>query len=174
LANISQGGVCLNLARRFEPGTGLTIELPDTDSHGSYAVLAKVMHVRRQENGSWLLGCKFIGDLSEDEMARLLHSRPRAGDAPKQRISGVQLQLEIALRTTFNCVIPQVSATNRWPLVSGSLAMLQASDGAGKPWKLKVRVRQCVSRGEGWDLACTLVKASSHDLVRALGGLLTK
>src|ERR1700674_3939804 len=44
LENVSQGGVCLNLTRRFEPGTGLAIEFPDTDTEDTYVVLAKVLH----------------------------------------------------------------------------------------------------------------------------------
>src|SRR5205823_7885001 len=80
LENISQSGVCLNLRRRFEPGTGLTLELPGAATQDAYVVLAKVVHVRRQENGYWFLGCKFISELSEDEMQRLLsHQQQAAG-----------------------------------------------------------------------------------------------
>jgi hypothetical protein len=94
------------------------------------------------------------------------------GQSVKQLISSVHLQLEIAHQTTVNCVIQQVLATNRWPLVFGTLAMLKGSDGAGGPWNLKVKVRQCVARGASWELACTLAKSSRPDLLRALGGLL--
>src|SRR5207237_1442918 len=138
---------------------GLAIELPDKDRHDSYVVLAKVVHVRRQENGSWFLGCKFISALGEDEMQRLLRAHPGAGDAPlcaeatpqpdaepgtdhvatedrpssKQHISRVHLQLEISPGTTVTCMIQQVSATDRWPLAAGGLAMLKGRAEAGEP-----------------------------------------
>jgi hypothetical protein len=201
LENISQSGVCLNLRRRFEPGTGLTIELPATDSQDAYVVLAKVVHVRRQESGFWFLGCKFISELSEDEMQRLLRTaagtnearqddqetaypskEPDASLTPavkksraRQAVSQVHLHLEIGPRTSITCVIPHFSAANRWPLVPGTVGTLKGYDLAGAPWKLKVKVRECLSRGDGWNLECRLVKVASRpELLRALGGLLVK
>ena len=54
--DISTGGLCLVLGRRFEPGAGLAIEVPDAEG-GSSTLLAKVVHVRTDGAGSWALGC---------------------------------------------------------------------------------------------------------------------
>jgi hypothetical protein len=215
LENISQGGVCLNLRRRFEPGTGLTIELPSTDGQDAYAVLAKVVHVRRQENGFWFLGCKFISELSDDEMQRLLRCPSRAAppssdydlnlpfsqcditpppgppvvaktpaakpaakpnrSADKRRIGHVQLKLEIALRTTVDCLIDNFASTHFWPLAANTVGVLKGKDKQGQPWKLRVKVQRCQSTKEGWQLECGLIKMPSEpELLRALGGLILK
>src|SRR5436309_10787456 len=104
IRNISPDGICLNLGRRFEPGTGLAVELPETAGRESYTVLAKVIYVKPQEDGSWSLGCKFVSELNPDEIERLLPSNPdRASSARdtltaesrKRTIALVQCQLEI-------------------------------------------------------------------------------
>ena len=75
IQNISQGGVGLLLPRRFEKGTSLAIELPGDMERDSAIVFVKVVHLRRSNNGGWILGCKFISELSEDEIERLLTAR---------------------------------------------------------------------------------------------------
>ena len=72
IIDISQGGVRLQLQRRFERGTPLAVELPGDDQHDSSVVFVKVVHIHAQPDGTWALGCKFISDLSEDEVHRLL------------------------------------------------------------------------------------------------------
>ena len=74
ICDISQGGVRIRLPRRFERGTGLAIELPGDGVREPSTVFVKVVHIRALEDGSWALGCKFISDLSADEVNRLLTS----------------------------------------------------------------------------------------------------
>jgi hypothetical protein len=75
ITNISLGGVRVRLPRRFEPGTGIAIALPDADG-GAWVVFAKVVHVRRADDGYWELGCEFVSELGEDEFRRLLYAPP--------------------------------------------------------------------------------------------------
>src|SRR5437764_9646563 len=58
--DISPGGLQLSLTRRFEPGTGLAVELARHDTDKVSTVFVKVVNVRRQEDGLWALGCKFL------------------------------------------------------------------------------------------------------------------
>jgi PilZ domain len=74
ITNISLGGVRLRLPRRFEPGAGLAIELPDAGG-GPWVVFARVARVR-PDGDSWELGCEFISELGEDEFRRLLYAPP--------------------------------------------------------------------------------------------------
>src|SRR4051794_9351556 len=57
--NVSVGGIGLILARRFEKGTGLAIELPGNATKSAYTVLAKVVSVHKHGGAAWMLGCKF-------------------------------------------------------------------------------------------------------------------
>jgi hypothetical protein len=80
--NISCGGVGLVLDRRFEPGTGLTIEIPQTTSSRDTTLFVRVVHVRDLTEGKWLVGCAFLSELSMDEIADLLRLA-RAGQGSK-------------------------------------------------------------------------------------------
>src|SRR5262245_5132454 len=68
ISDVSEGGIRLVLRRRFEPGTGLGVELPGHDGSEPYTVLVKVIHVRAASGGTWALGCQFISQLSDDEL----------------------------------------------------------------------------------------------------------
>jgi hypothetical protein len=74
VVDISLGGLRINLHRRFEKGTGLAIELPGDDGREGTVVFVKVIHLQAIENGAWALGCRFLSELGEDEMQRLLTS----------------------------------------------------------------------------------------------------
>jgi PilZ domain len=82
IEDVSLGGVRLRLRRRFEPNSGLAIELPAIDGHDAERVYAKVMRVERDSDGTYLLGCKFMSELSEEELHRLVFSAP-AQDEPE-------------------------------------------------------------------------------------------
>ncbi len=73
VCNISAGGLCLVLARRFEPGTMLEIELT---TPGEYPpkLLAQVVHVHSDERGSWAVGCRFVSELSPEALEELLQA----------------------------------------------------------------------------------------------------
>ncbi len=75
IADISQEGVRLKLQRRFEKGTGLAIELPGDGEQAPSTVFAKVVHMRRYEDGDWMLGCKFLSELSEEQLQRLTNTK---------------------------------------------------------------------------------------------------
>lgn len=75
ICDISQGGARLMVPRRFEKGTGLAVELPGDLTRESAIVFVKVVHLRREDDGGWTLGCRFVSELSEDELLRLLTAK---------------------------------------------------------------------------------------------------
>jgi diguanylate cyclase (GGDEF)-like protein len=94
------------LQKRFDPGTGLTIELPDA-SNSSYTVLVRVVSVRPQAGDGWRTHCNFVSELSENDVERLIRltgndsghmsrseSRTALGSSPQEaqaRMCGVYL-----------------------------------------------------------------------------------
>jgi hypothetical protein len=76
--DVSAGGLCLVLMRRFEPGVHLAVELPGTDGTASSTILARVVHVRTEPGGFWALGCRFVNPVGEGAVQALLHSGPAA------------------------------------------------------------------------------------------------
>lgn len=68
--DISAGGVCLHLRRRFEVGTPLVLEFPGANG-GNCTVTVKVARISA-EHGGWLIGCKLDTPLSDEDLKTLL------------------------------------------------------------------------------------------------------
>jgi hypothetical protein len=68
--DLSEHGIGLLLARRFEQGTVLSVELPKKKE--ASARLIKVTRVSPEKLGHWVLGCEFVEHLAQDELAELL------------------------------------------------------------------------------------------------------
>jgi hypothetical protein len=177
ITDVSQGGIRLILRRRFEPGSGLGIELPGGDGEEPYTVLAKVIHVRSLPNGAWALGCQFISELDEDEVQRL---RPRqhpaaarqpAGPAPlvpsqhRQAINDVSLQMEIPPGRVIECRIRHLSVAEGWPLVAGKTLGIRADSALPL---LQLKVVRCWQEGERWTLRCQLLNPVTDELMQML------
>jgi hypothetical protein len=67
--DVSADGLGLRLCYPFHPGTHLAIEI---DLGGSVrALLARVVHVREQGDGTWFLGCELASRLADAEVEAL-------------------------------------------------------------------------------------------------------
>lgn len=72
ICNISRGGIAIKLARRFEVGTVLAIDMQGEAEEVVGTMLARVVRVTFQSDGNWLLGCTFRNPLSEEDLKALL------------------------------------------------------------------------------------------------------
>ncbi|GIW81815.1 MAG: hypothetical protein KatS3mg105_3622 [Gemmatales bacterium] len=72
IANISAGGIGLFVDRSFEVGSLLNLELLGSKSGIARQVKARVVHCRQQNDGQFLLGCTYVGELSDEELQSLL------------------------------------------------------------------------------------------------------
>lgn len=70
--DISSGGIGILLARRCEPGTELAIELVSESTRVARTLGVRVVRVRRDTLGHWVLGCEFLTPLSPDELLSVL------------------------------------------------------------------------------------------------------
>ena len=70
LVNISETGLCLELARRFEPGAVLHISL-DCEQLQRQSLLLRVMWVKQLKPGAFQLGCQHDQPLNDCEVAAL-------------------------------------------------------------------------------------------------------
>jgi hypothetical protein len=165
IRDISLGGAKLNLRRRFEPGTGLAIELPGAGGGEPYTVLARVIHVRAQSDGSWLLGCQFISQLGEDEMQRLL---PATAEEQAKTVANVHWQLEVRPGAIVNYRIKSLHVPPAWPVPAGKIVSLRGK-GRSREWRLRLKIVTCVPRGDDWVVKCRLLAApSAEDLLHAI------
>ena len=116
--DISISGVSLLVARRFEPGAGLAVELPGTDGKEGYIVLAKVTRASLMTGGSWMLGCKFISELSEDEVERLFAPAPAADSSSESQTEEVSEPIAPSQQTdAAPPTLPQKDVAKRQVLV---------------------------------------------------------
>lgn len=72
LHDISAGGLCLVLSRRFEPGTVLSVDVHATDRQFSHTLMIRVVRVQAHTSRTWNIGCVFARSLSEIEIQDLL------------------------------------------------------------------------------------------------------
>jgi serine/threonine protein kinase len=70
--DLSVGGIGLLLARRFEPGTLLTVELRSSDRSLTRSLQIRVTHVKRSGRGRWFVGAAFTEKLGKEELRKLL------------------------------------------------------------------------------------------------------
>ena len=72
ICDLSQGGIGILLARRFELGTLLGIEIQESSGGSLGRRLARVVHVTPHSSGGWIVGCCFASELTEDEVKSLV------------------------------------------------------------------------------------------------------
>ena len=70
--DVSAGGIGVLLARRFELGTELTIEMTTGPDVTPRWLAARVVRLEPESNGHWVHGCAFRHPLSDEELTALL------------------------------------------------------------------------------------------------------
>jgi serine/threonine protein kinase len=70
--DVSATGIGILLARRCEPGTELSVEVPMGPDQPNWTLPARVVRVRKDNFGHWMLGCVFLEPLNDEELAALL------------------------------------------------------------------------------------------------------
>jgi len=70
--NISSHGIGLLLGTPLEPGTDMVVDMKTMDPRISLSLVARVVHSTMQEEGNWLVGCKFLTRPTEEQVLALL------------------------------------------------------------------------------------------------------
>jgi hypothetical protein len=191
ILDVSLGGIGLVLPRRFERGTGLAIEVPDGPD-GGHTVFARVVRVAPQGSDTWLIGCAFTGELSDEELRALTgaaadpqgraddgatpaRARPdRQPDPPARERAPMPARGMVVEDVRFRLCLPGGQAVGRhlrrlhlpgsWPLRAG--AVVQARAGRGRA--LALRVRACERDAQGWVVTCDAPGLSAAEARRWL------
>jgi hypothetical protein len=69
--DLSLGGIALAADRPIPAGALLNLEMHGADAAAGRTLLACVVHVRSRADKEWVLGCSFIRELSEADLAAL-------------------------------------------------------------------------------------------------------
>lgn len=140
--DVSAGGVCLVLGRRFERGAGLAIELPGPDPASPNTLLARVMNVRAENDGTWVLGCALVSPLSDEELAALTRPAP---------VGGVFLRATLPGGVVVERRIRRLNPAGGWPVPPGQTIGLRLGRDL-----VRLRVDACRAVGASWILEGTL------------------
>jgi hypothetical protein len=74
--DLSSSGVSLLLERRFEPGTSLLVRVAEGKEGCTRTLVARVVRVKEQCDGTWILGCALRFELGGDELTELVQPAP--------------------------------------------------------------------------------------------------
>jgi hypothetical protein len=187
IRDISQGGVRIDVPRRFEKGTPLAIEMPGNDAHETSVVFVNVVHIKRLEDRNWALGCRFVSELSEDELQRLLalehpHLRDKIEQPQHEEVaevleivenmvlSNVHFQIAIQRGCQISFLFRRFKATKCWPFAPGKIVRLNGSGRNQANWSLKIQLVACRQEADAWQFQAKLLQSPAvTDLLRALG-----
>jgi hypothetical protein len=195
--DLSINGIGLVLARRFEPGAGLVIEVPGTASDVSESLLARVVHATSVGRNLWLLGCTFPSPLSDDELNALLRraaspkAQERSGPAvdqptPRPReerpapAKGVEpaknlLVPQVMFETTtasglvLRMLVRAVRVTGAWPLTEGTVLTLALGPRGATPIPTKLVVKRCSVQDGQWTVHFSFAQKPSLEVLRSFG-----
>jgi serine/threonine protein kinase len=70
--DVSATGIGILLARRCEPGTELSVEVPMGTNHQNWSLPVRVVRVRKDNHGHWMHGCIFLVPLDDEELEALI------------------------------------------------------------------------------------------------------
>jgi hypothetical protein len=183
ICDISQGGLGLHLERRYEKGAALAVELPGDADHPPSVVFVRVVHVKRDDDGMWRLGCKFISELSDDDVHRLLNVEPHEVD-PEQPIdsqkpipsaapqnhganqrktvyANVRVEIEDRSGATFRMTIKQLHVGNNQAVTPGQQLKIVGGISQGKSWVFQIEVDHLEQVENQWKLRGFLVQPTA-------------
>jgi hypothetical protein len=72
VTDVSIGGIGLAVEQSIALGTLLNLHLRDATGRPVVTMITSVVTARPASNGRWLLGCNFLGELSEEQLAQLV------------------------------------------------------------------------------------------------------
>ena len=72
IRNVSADGISLLVASPIDPGTDLAIDMKTVDPSILLTLVARVVHATKQEEDSWIIGCRFLTRLSDEDLRVLL------------------------------------------------------------------------------------------------------
>ncbi len=172
IRDLSTGGLCLVLGRRFEPGAGLAVEAPAVDDGSPSTLLVRVVNVRAVGPGSWALGCAFVSPLSEEELQGLVGGARQ--DDPPVVVAPSAAEKTFIADVTFRGALPHGGVVERvirklyvkrpWPFAPGRTIGLRFHAFSNDP-VVRVRVDACRASGGRRILECTFVDAPPAGLV---------
>lgn len=183
VCNISAYGLGLTLARRFEAGNELSLDLHDTPRTLAGTLHVRVMNVREIEPGSWLHGCAFVSHRAGGDMQAAFRAKLSRPPGRERRgllrypfvVPATARPLTAALThswpgTTYDLSAGGLRIAANSPVNAGTLltVKLQADAAAGVRTLMARVMHASAAAAGGWDLGCMFPTRLSPDELHAL------
>jgi PilZ domain len=176
--DLSSGGIGLVLKRRFEPGTLLSFILDSRTHSGTHSYLARVVHATANEGGGWLLGCRLLGEIGEEELQAFGASRVKPAE------SDARAWVRFACQVATTCQRVGCGPPQSWPativdispggmkllccVVVGPNTLVSVALPGDPPRSVLVRVLHVRGAGDGWQLGCAFADTLGPDELASL------
>jgi len=185
LANVrdlSVGGANLLLDRELELGQMVTLELP-AERAETYSVLACVVRVVANPEGTWSIGCVFSRELSPEDLHRFGAQKQAADDSDQRTWVRFACTLQATYRKVSDAVgqspapaeILNISANGiglsvQPPLQAGTLINVDLLDKQGKYVRTLLACVVHMTRRTGGDhaLGCNFIRVLSEEELQSL------
>jgi hypothetical protein len=180
VVDISAGGIGLVLSRRFEPGAMLSVCLASPDGE-TRTLFLRVVHLAKNVDGGWRLGCAFASELGEEELRAFKAERVRPTEPD------CRAWVRFACNVETHCRVVAPTQPGTWPVrvmevspgglkllaplqfEGGTILNVKLPDGADlRPRHVLVRVLRNQAFGsDNWMTACEFAdQLSDEDLQR--------
>ncbi len=73
LRDISLAGLAVIMDRELEAGTRMLVQMRSASEGRLVALAVRVTHSTGEAPGKWMVGCRFIGDLANEDLRALLN-----------------------------------------------------------------------------------------------------
>jgi hypothetical protein len=184
VGNVSRGGIRLVINHLFKPGDLISIDLPGGPAELCSTVLACVVHAQPVPgtSGEWGLGCSFLEELSDTELAALGARKQKP--APEDNRTWVRFRCDVTAtcqliedpdRKSWPARVVNISANGigllvDQPVPTGSLLSLNLENTAHHSARtILACVVHSTSRPEHeWALGCNFIRELSESDLKAL------
>lgn len=182
VADISRGGARLVANRRLDPGSLLSVHMPQPDEENQVTLLACVLYVKALPNEMWTVGCRFASELDEEELQTFTGKRTATAKIDRR----AEVRHPCPVRASCRPVRDEepaawsVTALDLSPAGVGLLVEhavepgevlsihLQPAAGAAGITMLATIVRVTARQGGNWVLGCQFIRRLDDSEMRTL------
>jgi hypothetical protein len=179
IRSVSAEKIALVLERRFEPGTSLSLSLPEPGSSSTCSVFARVIQVELLGERRWLLDCRFVSPITEERLTALIQATNGPVPAPesslsshiiieKATVTGVVFQVRYGNCDPIRRLVTRLHVTGCWPLTFGRAMKVWVGGGPKDETAADVRVNGCYRQGGSWLIDCFFLGAPPAILLEKL------
>lgn len=175
IRDISTRGLGLVLARRFERGAGLAVEVSHPGADSKDTLLARVVHATALPEGRWLLGCAFVSEISPDELNALLRLGPARQPAPVAVsdtnivVPGLTFEGTAGTGRVAHIPVRRLFLKGVWPPPPGTLLKVKVANQSSHLPGVLIRVNRCVFEEGRWTLNYSFAERPAADMMGVFG-----